>query len=450
MARRRQAHRGGRAEREWTIADQERLSSVENLYRLSLNATKAFTARNLKISAEDLDLTLPEGSVFVGDIDHGVTAVVLIGRGHAQLPSRAGDRKGAGQDLLRQRNAGDAVRRRVPPGQPGRVRDPRSMNRRCSRSRSTRASCAARRKSSARNRRNRSSSTSATSAATPGRCCRPGRFPRRDADAAVRHADLRAVRRGGRGHHALRSQAAPQHRALSVAGQAGAARPASTTRTTSSTTTSSTTTSTSRRRPTASGSTGARAIRLKVRSFVARHADAAARRLAGRAVDRQLRARPAVRHPREEPEHARRQPADGARARQRDDADDRVRRPARAAGAGARDRSRRSRGSARGRGRPDDAAGGAELPLQQPELLVSAGAGHRLRDRADSHFRSARRRLRRERRAGAGFPTIVAGKDPSQNRKLYVFTAAQPLRYLAFILSRFARAETTTIAFGAA
>src|SRR6185503_21320600 len=69
------------SEREWTIADEERLSSVENIYRLSLNTTKAFTARNLKIAAEDLDLSLPEGSVFVGDIDLGVTAVVLIGRG---------------------------------------------------------------------------------------------------------------------------------------------------------------------------------------------------------------------------------------------------------------------------------------------------------------------------------------------------------------------------------
>ena len=68
-------------EREWTIAEQERLSSVENIYRLSLNGTRSFTARNLKIAVEDLDLTLPEGSVYVGDIDIGVTAVILIGRG---------------------------------------------------------------------------------------------------------------------------------------------------------------------------------------------------------------------------------------------------------------------------------------------------------------------------------------------------------------------------------
>src|SRR5439155_8125029 len=68
-------------DREWTIVDQERLSSVENIYRVGLNATKAYTARNLKITAEDIELALAEGTMFVGDIDQGVTAVVLLGRG---------------------------------------------------------------------------------------------------------------------------------------------------------------------------------------------------------------------------------------------------------------------------------------------------------------------------------------------------------------------------------
>jgi hypothetical protein len=66
---------------EWAIDDEERLSSVENLYRLALNPAKVFAARDLKIVAEDLDLTLAEGSVFVADIDQGATAAVLIGRG---------------------------------------------------------------------------------------------------------------------------------------------------------------------------------------------------------------------------------------------------------------------------------------------------------------------------------------------------------------------------------
>ena len=69
------------SDREWTIADEERLSSVENLYHVALNPEKAFTARNLRIAAEDLDITLPEGSVYAGDVDAGVTALVLLGRG---------------------------------------------------------------------------------------------------------------------------------------------------------------------------------------------------------------------------------------------------------------------------------------------------------------------------------------------------------------------------------
>jgi hypothetical protein len=49
-----------------------------------------------------------------------------------------------------------------------------------------------------------------------------------------------------------------------------------------------------------------------------------------------------------------------------------------------------------------------------------------------------------------GFPALVATKDskePAAQRKLYAFVASQPLRYLAFIVSRFARAETATIGF---
>ena len=46
-----------------------------------------------------------------------------------------------------------------------------------------------------------------------------------------------------------------------------------------------------------------------------------------------------------------------------------------------------------------------------------------------------------------GFPVLIPGKDASQNRKMYAFTATRPLRYLAVIVSRFTRAETTTIAF---
>ena len=81
-------------EGEWTVADEERVSTVDNLYRVALNTSKAFAARNLKIAAEDLDLTLSEGTVFVGDIDVGVTALVLIGRGTLDFHPPSATEKG--------------------------------------------------------------------------------------------------------------------------------------------------------------------------------------------------------------------------------------------------------------------------------------------------------------------------------------------------------------------
>ena len=79
---------------EWTIADQERISVVENIYRVTLNAAKQFTARDLRIAAEDLDLTLAEGSVFVADIENGVTAVVLLGKGTVNFHPAPATEKG--------------------------------------------------------------------------------------------------------------------------------------------------------------------------------------------------------------------------------------------------------------------------------------------------------------------------------------------------------------------
>ena len=81
------------SDREWSIADEERVSSVENIYRLSLDGSKAFTAHNLTIAAEDIDLTLPEGTVFVASVDQGVTALVLLGRGTVNFhPAQATER----------------------------------------------------------------------------------------------------------------------------------------------------------------------------------------------------------------------------------------------------------------------------------------------------------------------------------------------------------------------
>src|SRR4029453_8107918 len=55
------------------------------LYRLSLTTEKQFDARNFNILAEDLELTLIEGSVFVVENREGVTGLVLLGRGELRF-----------------------------------------------------------------------------------------------------------------------------------------------------------------------------------------------------------------------------------------------------------------------------------------------------------------------------------------------------------------------------
>jgi len=104
---------------DWRIADEERLTAVENLYRLSLNATKQFDAHDVRITVEDLDLTLATGSVFVADTDHGVTGLVLLGRGDMRFHPTPETEKGqvkifCGAETLETRF--DAAFLRINPG----------------------------------------------------------------------------------------------------------------------------------------------------------------------------------------------------------------------------------------------------------------------------------------------------------------------------------------------
>ena len=80
-------------DRPWQIADQEVLDTVDGLYRLALNPTKQYDATNLVVLAEDLELTLVEGVVFVAETDDGITALVLRGRGEMTFsPAPAAER----------------------------------------------------------------------------------------------------------------------------------------------------------------------------------------------------------------------------------------------------------------------------------------------------------------------------------------------------------------------
>ncbi len=64
-----------------SIYDEQRLSTVERLFRISLDADRQFSAANLRIHAEDVEVTLESGNVFTSTVEGGVTALVLLGRG---------------------------------------------------------------------------------------------------------------------------------------------------------------------------------------------------------------------------------------------------------------------------------------------------------------------------------------------------------------------------------
>ena len=66
---------------EWRITAAQSVASINDLFRLRVDASKQFLARNLSVTAEDLTLTLTDGSAFIIASDEGVTGLVLFGRG---------------------------------------------------------------------------------------------------------------------------------------------------------------------------------------------------------------------------------------------------------------------------------------------------------------------------------------------------------------------------------
>ena len=75
------------------IAEMEQLSIVSGLHRLSLNPAKHFEIRNLTVQGTDLTLELATGHAFVAETAEGPTAVVLLGRGRMRFaPADAAER----------------------------------------------------------------------------------------------------------------------------------------------------------------------------------------------------------------------------------------------------------------------------------------------------------------------------------------------------------------------
>src|SRR3954454_13862676 len=69
----------------WQIAEVERLSVIGGLYRLKLDASTEYDVRNLVLEAPDLSLSLPAGRAFLARTNDGPTALVLLGRGRMQF-----------------------------------------------------------------------------------------------------------------------------------------------------------------------------------------------------------------------------------------------------------------------------------------------------------------------------------------------------------------------------
>ncbi len=82
-----------RAGDSWSLMRQQTVSSVDNLFRLTMDTAKQYDARNLSITAEDLRLTLTEGTVFRIDTEQGTTGLVVIGRGDMRFGQRRRPRR---------------------------------------------------------------------------------------------------------------------------------------------------------------------------------------------------------------------------------------------------------------------------------------------------------------------------------------------------------------------
>ena len=77
----------------WRIAAVSRLSVATGLYRLSLNTATEYDIHNLVVRAPDLALDIPAGRAFVAETEDGPTAIVLLGRGRMKFtPPDAAER----------------------------------------------------------------------------------------------------------------------------------------------------------------------------------------------------------------------------------------------------------------------------------------------------------------------------------------------------------------------
>jgi len=78
----------------WRIVNAEGLTSIQGIYKLRLQNKVQYAARNFEITAEDFSLTLTDGNVFLVECDEGVTGLVLLGRGEMRFSPKPSSEKG--------------------------------------------------------------------------------------------------------------------------------------------------------------------------------------------------------------------------------------------------------------------------------------------------------------------------------------------------------------------
>ena len=66
---------------DWGIVSQEVMTTLQGLHRLTLNPAREIAVKDLVVRAEDLQLAVPEGVMFMAEVDGWPTAFVIFGRG---------------------------------------------------------------------------------------------------------------------------------------------------------------------------------------------------------------------------------------------------------------------------------------------------------------------------------------------------------------------------------
>jgi hypothetical protein len=77
----------------WGIVSQDLMTTLQGLHRLALNPRRETAVRDLVISGDDLKLVVPDGLLFVAEVDGFATALVILGRGEMTFsPAPAAER----------------------------------------------------------------------------------------------------------------------------------------------------------------------------------------------------------------------------------------------------------------------------------------------------------------------------------------------------------------------